>query len=296
MASGGGQVDGHRGTAVRRRLTATGLTLIVGLLVGLLAGVGPAGAARPQAPVIEGLFDVGGYRLYLRCTGRGSPTVVMDASLGADSGTWSAVEPLLARYTRVCVYDRAGVGRSDPGPVPRTSRTMADELTTLLHVAGVPGPYVLVGHSIAGFNVQLLAREHVGQMVVGVVLIDATPPGFVAVVESIGEPIPSPEENPEGIDIRASAAEVLAAPPFPPVPLVVLTHGVPILPPPLEGPWQELQAAQARLSPEGRLIVARGAGHFIQDDQPRLVVRAVVQIVAEARRNVRPNRGVSAAA
>ena len=173
---------------------------------------------------------------------------------------------------------------------------MVDELTTLLRVAGVPGPYVLVGHSIGGFNVQLLAREDGGRTVVGVVLIDATPPQFVAVVESVGAPLPSPEENPEGMDIRASAAEVLAAPPFPPVPLAVLTHGNPILPPPLEGPWQELQRAQSQLSPTGRLIVARGAGHFIHVDLPRLVLRAVIEVVAEARRNLRTGRGLSAAA
>ena len=149
----------------------------VALMVGLAAvtvGVQPAGAAAPRHGVIEGLFDVGGYRLYLRCTVEGNPTVVMDASAGEDSSTWSDVEPSLARVTRVCVYDRAGLGRSDPGTVPRTSQTMVDDLTTLLRVAGVPGPYVLVGHSIAGFNVQLFAREDGGDTVVGVVLIDAT--------------------------------------------------------------------------------------------------------------------------
>jgi pimeloyl-ACP methyl ester carboxylesterase len=281
---------------VRRRLVVTGLVLVVGVVPALAVSGGPAGAVRPQAQVVEGLFDVGGYRLYLRCTGQGSPTVVMDASLGADSTTWSQVEPLLARYTRVCVYDRAGLGRSDPAPVPRTTQEMVDDLTTLLRVAGVPGPYVLVGHSIGGFNVQLLARQDGGRTVVGVVLVDATPPQFPAVVESVGGPIPSPDENPEGLDIRAGAAQVLAAPPFPPVPLVVLTHGVPILPPPLEGPWQQLQAAQSQLSPFGRLIVARGAGHFIQDDQPRLVVRAIVEVVALARRDPARHRGFTAAA
>ena len=116
----------------------------------------------------------------------------MDAAGNEDSSTWSDVEPSLARVTRVCVYDRAGLGRSEPGPVPRTSQTMVDDLTTLLRVAAVPGPYVLVGHSIAGFNVQVFAREDGGDTVVGVVLIDATPPDFIAVLDSLGFPIPPP--------------------------------------------------------------------------------------------------------
>jgi len=279
-----------------RTLHLAAVALIVGLAA-VMVGVQPAEAAGPRHGVIEGLFDVGGYRLYLRCTGKGDPTVVMDASAGDDSSTWSDVEPSLARVTRVCVYDRAGRGRSEPGPVPRTSQTMVDELTTLLHVAAVPGPYVLVGHSIAGFNLQLLAREDAGDTVVGVVLIDATPPDFIAVLDSFGVPIPPPEdtvENPEGMDFRASAAQVLTAGPFPPVPLVVLTHGIPNLGP-LEEPWQELQAAQSQLSPKGRLIVARKSGHYIQNDQPRLVFRAIVQVVAMARHKVARGHAVSAA-
>jgi hypothetical protein len=263
---------------------------VVALMIGLAAvtvGGQPAGAAGPRHGVIEGSFDVGGYRLYLRCTGKGHghPTVVMDASANEDSSTWSDVEPSLARVTRVCVYDRAGLGRSEPGPVPRTSQTMVDDLTTLLRVAGVPGPYVLVGHSIAGFNVQVFAREDGGETVVGVVLIDATPPDFVAVLDSVGSPIPPPEdtvENREGQDLRASAAQALTAGQFPPVPLVVLTHGAPGNLGALEEPWQELQVAQSQLSPCGHLIVARESGHYIQNDQPELVVRAIVRVVAKA--------------
>jgi len=175
---------------------------------------------------------------------------------------------------------------------------MVDDLTTLLRVAAVPGPYVVVAHSIAGLNAQLLARQDGGQNVVGVVLIDATPPGLIAVLDSLGIPIPPPDdpvENPEGIDIRASAAQVLAAPSFPPVPLRVLTHGL-SFGPPLEDVWQEVQLAQSQLSPAGRLIVARRSGHFIQIDQPKLVVRAIVNVVARARHNVAPGRAVSAAA
>jgi hypothetical protein len=134
-------------------------------------------------------------------------------------------------------------------------------------------------------------REDAANMVVGVVLIDATPPGLIAVFDHFGIPIPPPDdlvENSEGFDYRVSAAQIRDAGPFLPVPLVVLTHGNPgNLGPPLEEPWQELQVAQSQLSPEGRLIVARQSGHFIHNDQPRLVfAAAIVQVVARSRHHV----------
>jgi pimeloyl-ACP methyl ester carboxylesterase len=175
---------------------------------------------------------------------------------------------------------------------------MVDDLTTLLNVAAVPGPYVLVGHSIAGFNVQVFARQEGGDPVVGVVLVDATPPDFIAVLDSLDVYIPPPSdtvENPEGQDFRASAAEALAAGPFPPVPLAVITHGNPGSLGPVEETWQELQVAQSQLSPGGRLIVARHSGHDIQNDQPRLVLGAIVQVVARARHNTIRGHAVSVA-
>ena len=290
--------DARGRTATRQCLRLVAVALLVGLAA-VMVGVQPAGAAGPRHGVIEGLFDVGGYRLYLRCTGTGTPTVVMDASANADSSIWSDVEPSLARVTRVCVYDRAGLGRSDPPTVlfPRTSETMVDELTTLLDVAGVPGPYVVVGHSLAGFNVQLWAREDAGDKVVGVVLIDTTPTGLIDVYDRLHIPIPPPDdlvENPEGFDFRESATQILMAGPFPPVPLIVLTHGIGD-PGPVEEAWQELQVAQSQLSPEGRLIVARKSGHNIQNDQPRLVFAAIVQVVARARHNAAHDHAASAA-
>lgn len=93
---------------------AKGALLALALLAAGPATAIAAEARPPQVPELDQLVDVGGHRLYLRCTGHGNPTVVMDAALGTDSGTWHAVEPMLSRFTRVCVYDRAGTGHSDP--------------------------------------------------------------------------------------------------------------------------------------------------------------------------------------
>jgi pimeloyl-ACP methyl ester carboxylesterase len=116
--------------------------------------------------------DVGGYSLHVHCVGEGSPTVVLDAGLGGFSLDWSLVQPELAATTRVCAYDRAGYGWSDPSPHARTPSQIADELHTLLVNAGIQGPYVLVGHSAAGKDVRLFANRY-PQAVVGMVLIDA---------------------------------------------------------------------------------------------------------------------------
>jgi pimeloyl-ACP methyl ester carboxylesterase len=98
--------------------------------------------------VLDGLVDIGGRSLHIHCAGHGSPVVVLDAGLGNDGGTWADVQPELARFTRACVYDRAGRGYSDPSPKPHTSQHIVTDLHELLGRAGIEGPYVLVGHSL----------------------------------------------------------------------------------------------------------------------------------------------------
>src|SRR5688572_26040522 len=119
------------------------------------------------------LVDVGGYRLHLWCTGDGAPAVILDSGLGGSTPVWGFVQPDVARFTRVCSYDRAGMGYSDPGPSPRTARRIASELAELLARSGNGGPVVLVGASIAGFNVRVFASDH-PERTAGLVLVDAS--------------------------------------------------------------------------------------------------------------------------
>ena len=121
------------------------------------------------------MVDVGGYSLHLYCTGEGeaaAPTVVMDSGLGGNVLDWQLVQPEVAKFARVCTYDRAGMGWSEPGAQPRTSQQIVEELHTLLGKAGVQGPYVLVGHSLGGTNVQLYASRYPDE-VAGMVLVDS---------------------------------------------------------------------------------------------------------------------------
>jgi|HubBroStandDraft_1064217.scaffolds.fasta_scaffold14753_4 pimeloyl-ACP methyl ester carboxylesterase len=117
--------------------------------------------------------NVGGFRLNIHCTGEGSPAVILDSGLGIPAMGWDLVQPDVEKFTRVCSYDRAGYGWSDPGPLPRTSQQIAKELHTLLQNAGVPPPYIMVGHSFGGFNVRVYNGLYANE-VAGMVLVDSS--------------------------------------------------------------------------------------------------------------------------
>lgn len=115
---------------------------------------------------------VDGRKMLLYCMGSGSPTVILDAGWGGGGvRDWRLVQVPIARVTRVCSYDRAGLGRSDPAPSPRDTKAIVADLQELLRVANVRGPYVMVGHSMGGFDVRLFADRNLSQ-VTGMVLVD----------------------------------------------------------------------------------------------------------------------------
>jgi pimeloyl-ACP methyl ester carboxylesterase len=262
------------------------------------------------------LVDVGGYRLHLWCTGNGSPTVILDAGLGGTSAGWGFVQPDVARFTRVCSYDRAGMGYSDSGPSPRTARRIANELAELLTHSGIVGPVVLAGESIAGFNVRVLASDH-PEHAVGLVLVDASHeddahevPGmarFVPLLSTIGvfrllgvsfgQPIESLAPSvrqfaratmfrasgyqaaaDEIVHIRETVAEVRSSRRRLSIPVLVVTgaRGA-------DENWRRLQQDLASMSERGCLITAQQSGHVVATDQPAVIVDAIRTVVEAAR-------------
>ena len=149
--------------------------MVLYLLVVGVKTVKPAEDTLGAAAVVCGVVDVGGYRLHINCTGTGSPTVVIDVGLDDWSTMWALVQPEVAKTTRICTYDRAGSGWSDAGPLPRNAGQFAEELRTLLHQANIPGPYVLVGHSLGGLTVRVFTDMYPSE-VAGVVLIESMSP------------------------------------------------------------------------------------------------------------------------
>jgi pimeloyl-ACP methyl ester carboxylesterase len=166
---------------VRVHLHGRGRWLVVPVVATLLVFAVGGGIATVSAATGSGaaarsgqLVNVGGHRLYIECTGSGSPTVVLQSGLGESSSYWGLIAPAVAASTTVCVYDRAGHGRSDEAAGPQDGIALATDLHTLLERAGVVGPYVLVGHSSGGPYVRVFAERYPEQ-VAGMVLLDAQP-------------------------------------------------------------------------------------------------------------------------
>ena len=163
-------------SSIRRRLgflvKLLGVTLVVALLAGVAYERLGTHRDRLRLPQVGRSVDIGGRNLNLYCSGEGSPAVIFDSGSGSPGYAWSGIQPEIAKLTRACWFDRAGDGWSDTGPFPRTSLAMSSDLHALLHRAGVPAPYVLVGHSLGGMN----ARVYNGMYptdVAGAVLVDA---------------------------------------------------------------------------------------------------------------------------
>jgi pimeloyl-ACP methyl ester carboxylesterase len=134
-----------------------------------------ASRERTAHPMPGQLIEIGGYKLHIDCAGQGTPAVILDSGLGDTYLSWRKVQPQIAQFTRVCSYDRAGMGYSDSSPHPRTSKYIAEELHALLRHAGIPSPYVLVGHSMGGYDVRVYASLYRNE-VAGMVLVDPSHP------------------------------------------------------------------------------------------------------------------------
>jgi pimeloyl-ACP methyl ester carboxylesterase len=313
------------------------IAVLVATLSGFIAVGAPVDADARAATGARGHFSrrvaiPGGRALYVECRGSGRPTVILEAGTG-DLGTlWSdppfgpgpAILLAVARFTRVCAYDRPGtyllpdtLSRSDAVAMPRSAADIVRDLRALLRAARVPGPYVLVGHSFGGMVARLYATTDRAN-VAGLVSIDAQNEDFVAAYKQLLSPeqylaaVLNPEP-PAGLehdaDVERLALEVSAAQmrqaqadtPLRRLPLVVLSHSRDLpnpfgFPPdwPIAALEQAFQASQNRLAtlvPGARHVVATESGHYIQLEQPELVIDAIRRVVKRARKRGGFSRG-----
>lgn len=291
------------------------------LLLTPLVGVAAAADQNPPGR----LLDVGGFKLHLDCVGSGSPAVVFDAGLGRSADDWSKVQQSVRETTRACTYDRAGYGWSDPGPAPRTSGRLASELRTLLARAEVPPPYIVVGHSFGGYNARLFSSFFPNDTL-GLVLVD---PPHEAQVPNLFQHQIIRMIDPRGLlqqiwtpelasvlsladlgaiapflglkakTLRAilgelaafkdSGDELSASPINPDLPLVVIMHGLPVLPSGLgdqiEREWLQLLRDLARRQRHGRFVIAEKSAHLVPLEQPELVAEEIRTMVQAYSRN-----------
>src|SRR5260370_26491691 len=255
--------------------------------------------------------------MYLVCSGSGSPTVILESGYRNDADIWSTeLEPgmspvfsQVAKFTRVCAYDRPGtfldaghLGRSTPVPMPRTARDLVSDLYALLHTAHIPGPYVFAAHSFGGIFARLYASTYPSE-VVGMVLVDAlsekvrtglTPEQWKLYVNfGFTKPTPGLEKykDIETLDVNASLDQMekaASAKPLRPMPLFVLTQGQPFdlspwqpLPPDFPGAlnkaWHAAQDTLATTAPNAKHKLATKISHYIQAQEPQLVIHPIKQ-------------------
>lgn len=263
------------------------------LSVVLLSGMLAAACAANFNPESR-LIDVGGHRLNIRCSGEGAPAVMLISGLASDNHDWLTVEEKVSESTRVCSYDRAGLGESDPVDRAPTAQTAADRLHALLSAAGVNGPVVLVGHSYGGFIAQIYGAQH-PENTAAVVLVDSLQKdNLVRTREILGDQLMAAftratQANPEGVDLVTSYQQVETVETLGDLPLTVITAGVPNLPPLIEaevrerltGSWSESQQDLVRLSTAGTHIIAQQSGHCVQCDQPDLVADVILELAGK---------------
>ena len=257
-------------------------------------------------------FDMRGRQLRYVCRGRGTPAVIIEQGGGLcieesfklpRAAGWRKVFEQIARTRQTLMHDRAGLGWSYEPSKPRSCSQLVKELRALLRYAEVAPPYVLVGHSIGGFNVRLFASQY-PQEVAGVVLVDSSHPdqwtrfGRLIPRPTTGEATalqrlrskPDPNLTPERIDYVTSADEVRTSGSLGDIPLVVLSRSPDALRPPglpadiagqIERVWTQLQRDLLNLSTRSEQIVATHAGHNIQLDEPQLVIATILRLLRE---------------
>ena len=283
-------------------------------------------------PMPGKIVNVGGRNMHIYCMGEGSPTVILESGLGDSYISWRKVQLQISKFTRVCSYDRAGLGYSDPSPEPRTSRVIAEQLHALLQTAAVLPPYVLVGHSMGGYDVRLFTSLY-RREVAGIVLVDSSHPDqesrfpaelkkmegswqreaeFLEYTMPFGvprllgvcddspparaadcNPHSAREQVAEMKSFPASAAQTQATGSLGDLPLMVLSHDpdkassyfAPDLAKSLNQVWEQMQEDLAHLSTRGSQMIVRNSSHYIQFDQPDVVIEAVRKTVDEVRRS-----------
>jgi len=252
-------------------------------------------------PTDEQLVDVGGYRLWTKLTGHDAPTVVFESGGGDDASVWSAVEPELRRQRSVStfLYDRAGLGRSEPKPGPYRIGDEVEALRAALSARGIDGAVILVTHSYGGFVSLLTAARD--ERVAGLVLVDANLPGFFdpgqveRLLERFQPVAPAMEREAPNIArvmvplMRAlpATARELRETPIPlslPVIDIVAERSWIDLPDEIQALRQEHEKFVAA-SPDRAKVFAAECGHYVMRDRPDLVVAAVVQLIDRHRSN-----------
>lgn len=244
--------------------------------------------AEPESLLKLTSVDVDGHKMNLLVGGKGSPAVIFEGGAGAGIASWSTVQSEIAKSAMTVSYDRAGLGQSQPGPKPRSAKQIATELHAALEKAGVKPPYVLVGHSLGGIFVRVFADMYPKE-VAGMVLIDPSQEAFAEWLDkSPHKPKPNIErlsKAPEGLvgeeaALSTSFAQARASKVPAGIPVTLLTAmKEEVMPVEARRMWTEKHKEWVAKVPGARHIIAEKSGHFIQAEEPQLVIDAITKML-----------------
>jgi pimeloyl-ACP methyl ester carboxylesterase len=297
------------------------ISVVIAMLV-VTADVAAQAPSSPAAfvpPDMQGrAIDVGGRQLHMHCTGNSGPSVIIESALGMWTSHYSVLQEHIARFGRVCTYDRAGLGWSDPASAGRSIDDMANDLERVVQASELPAPYILVGHSLGGLIVRRYASKHAAE-VAGVVLVESSNELInfttayqtsriqrIAMIDSglkIGKPgipvMPMPAGSaPETImamlpeTLLATKDELASFERTPEsmrssggfgtlgeIPLIVIRRGRTAQPPSADdNAWRDSQIALSNLSTNSEVVVAKNSGHMVHIDEPAVVAAAVERV------------------
>lgn len=238
---------------------------------------------------VEVIGKIDDRQLHGQLTGDDGPVVILDAGMGETSACWSGIQPDIAAFARVFVYDRAGLGRSDPAPTPRSCKDIISDLRYLLSMADLHPPYILVAHSWSGINARYFANEYPDE-IAGMILIDAVHEDkYEQFARVLGEEqtarmwaaVRDPAHNDEGVDRIASIEQVQASQRLHQFPLIVLTRATGN--DPQSQIETQLQSEFLKLSANSKQYCSRFEDHYMFNTEPELVVAAIREVAGLVR-------------
>ena len=244
---------------------------------------------RFNTKMINGRIDIGGYKLYVNSHGKGEPTVIFENGLGSLNGDWGLVQPQISKITRTFSYDRAGMGKSDKSNLERTSLNQVKELHTLLNNTKIEPPYIIVAHSIGGYNARIFAATYPKE-VVGIVFVDCSHEDQFADTKNItAEQYKqfATEEQEQNIDELSLSAnqvkEIRKKDALRNMPIIVLAadHKLTV---DQNKKWSDFQSDIASLSNKSKKIIVKDSGHYIQLEKPQIVADAIKEIINEVKK------------
>ena len=242
---------------------------------------------------VEQKLDIGGIELYYELLGRQheGPTLVFDSGYGVTLDNWNPIKDEISSFSKMFIYDRAGIGKSDIDDRPRHSRQSVENLRILLVKAGIQPPYVLVGHSFGGLNIRLFASTY-PEEVAGVVLLDSTHEDQNKILPSLfSKEVQEAYYNQftlEGSlnEVEESLEQVRTSKSFGSIPLIVVTGGLqPFHTEESMAAWLRFQRELANLSTNKRHIIVEDAGHAIHIDRPQVVIDVIRDLLATVKNN-----------